>query len=400
MRKTILISALCLAFAACGGDGSEASSGDGEQPGPGGNSSPSPAGENVTPAENAPFAMTEITSFAEPWAMTFLPDGRLLVTEKAGKMKLFSPTARTSVEVSGVPNVAYGDQGGLGDIILGPGAGPGSTLPVYLSWAEAGDGATKGAAVGRADLVLGDGSTPPALRNLQVIWRQSPKVGGGGHFGHRLVFSPDRQHLFISSGERQQFDPAQDMSGNLGKIVRLTPDGSVPPDNPFAEKNGITAQIWSLGHRNPLGLAFDAQGRLWEHEMGPKGGDEINLIRPNLNYGWPIVSNGDHYGGENIPDHPTRPEFTAPKVWWNPSISPAGMMIYSGNLFPEWKGSMFLGALSGGALIRVALNGESAQKADRWNMNMRIREVEQGPDGAIWMLEDGSPGKLFKLTPR
>lgn len=401
MQKSALISAICLAFAACGGGGSEASGGGSEEPAPGSNTpAPSTGNENVLPAENAPFAMTQIGAFQEPWAMTFLPDGRMLVTEKPGKLKLFSPATRTSVEVSGVPDVAYGDQGGLGDIILGPGARSGSTLPIYLSWAEAGDGSIKGAAVGRADLVLGDGGTGPEIRNLQVIWRQSPKVGGGGHFGHRLAFSPDRQYLFISSGERQQFDPAQDMSGNLGKIVRVKPDGAAPSDNPFADRGGITAQIWSLGHRNPLGLAFDAQGRLWEHEMGPKGGDEVNLIRPGLNYGWPTVSNGDHYSGEDIPDHSTRPEFEAPKVWWNPSVSPAGMIIYSGNLFPQWKGSMFLGALSGGALIRVAISGDGAQKSDRWNMNMRIREVEQGPDGAIWILEDGSPGKLFKLTPR
>lgn len=398
MQKSALISALCLAFAACGGDGGEASGG---QPSPGGGSpTPSQGNENVLPAEDAPFAMTEVARFQEPWAMTFLPDGRLLVTEKAGKLKLFSPSAGTSVEVGGVPDVAYGDQGGFGDIILGPGAGSGSTAPVYMSWAEAGEGSTKGAAVGRAELVLGDGDTPPEIRNLQVIWRQSPKVTGGGHFGHRLAFSPDGQYLFITSGERQQFDPAQDMSSNLGKVVRLRADGSVPPDNPFADRGGVAAQIWSLGHRNPLGLAFDAQGRLWEHEMGPKGGDEVNLIRRGLNYGWPIVSNGDHYSGEDIPDHDTRPEFEAPKVWWNPSISPAGMIIYSGDLFPQWKGSMFLGGLSGAVLIRVPLSGDSARKGDRWTMNMRIREVEQGPDGAIWMMEDGSPGKLFKLTPR
>lgn len=383
MPRSALLYASVLILAGCG-NGDKANAGASEQGG----------GER-------PFTITNIAEFDEPWAMTFLPDGRLLVTEKAGKLKLFSPHTGKSVEVSGVPQVAYEDQGGLGDIVLAPGAGDkAGSIPIYLSWAEAGTSNRKGAAVARAELVPGDGNAPPALRNLQVIWRQSPKVPGGGHFGHRLAFSPDGQYLFISSGERQKFTPAQDMKTNLGKIIRLHPDGSVPADNPFAGQGGVSAQVWTLGHRNPLGLAFDAEGRLWEHEMGPQGGDEVNLIIRGRNYGYPVVSNGDHYDGRDIPDHPTRPEFEAPKVWWNPSISPAGAIIYSGSLFPQWKGSMILGALSGSALIRVKLDGENAGKADQWDMETRIREVEQGPDGAVWLLEDGSPGRLMKLTPQ
>jgi glucose/arabinose dehydrogenase len=236
---------------------------------------------------------------------------------------------------------------------------------------------------------------------MEVIWRQDHKVTGRGHFGHRLAFSPDG-FLYISSGERQKFDPAQDMKQNLGKVIRLTDAGGVPSDNPFYDQGSVTSQLWTSGHRNPLGIAFDAEGRLWEHEMGPKGGDEVNLIVKGRNYGYPIVSNGDHYDGKDIPDHPTRPEFEAPKVFWNPSISPAGLIIYSGDLFPEWRGDAFLGALSGQALIRVDLDGDNARKADQWDMGARIREVEQGPDGSIYLLEDedeGTGGRLLKLLP-
>ena len=234
--------------------------------------------------------------------------------------------------------------------------------------------------------------------DFEIIWRQEPKVTGRGHFGHRLAISPDG-FLFITSGERQKFNPAQDMNQNLGKIIRLNDDGSVPASNPFANRGGITKQIWTLGHRNPLGLAFDSAGRLWSHEMGPRGGDELNLIKRGDNYGYPIVSNGDHYDGTPIPDHATRPEFTAPKISWTPVISPAGFIIYSGNMFPQWKSSGLIGGLSSEALIRVSIKGETAFEAERFNMGKRIREVEQGPDGAIWVLEDGAGGRLLKLTP-
>ncbi len=232
-----------------------------------------------------------------------------------------------------------------------------------------------------------------------MIWRQTPKVEGQGHYGHRLAFGPDGK-LWISSSERQKFDPAQDMGSNLGKIIRLNEDGSVPADNPFAAQGGVTAQIWSLGHRNVLGIAFDARGRLWEHEMGPRGGDELNLIERGGNYGYPLVSNGDHYDGRDIPDHATRPEFIAPKISWTPVISPSGFILYSGTLFPQWQGDGFIGGLSSKSLVRVVFDGDSAREAERFDMGQRIREVEQGPDGAIWLLEDGSDGRLLQLRPR
>ena len=343
-----------------------------------------------------PFAVTEIAKFKEPWAMTFLPDGRLLVTEKKGALKLYAIGGKQG-DVSGVPAVDYGGQGGLGDVVLHPDFATNSL--VYLSYAEAGEGDKRGAAVARAKLALDDAGGG-RLEDLKVIWRQDPKVDGRGHYGHRILFGAD--HLWISSGERQHFDPAQDMKANLGKILRLNHDGSVPADNPFAEQGGVAAQIWSLGHRNPLGIAFNAKGQLWDVEMGPKGGDEMNLIERGSNYGYPIVSNGDHYDGRDIPDHDTRPEFNAPEITWTPVISPGDMIFYSGSQFPAWQGDAIIAGLSSKALIRVEFEGDAAREAQRYDMGQRIREVEQGPDGAIWVLEDedkGTGGRLLKLTP-
>lgn len=349
-----------------------------------------------------PFQVIEAGRFKEPWAMTFLPDGRLLVSEKKGMLKLVAlgatPADNRIGDISGIPEVDYGGQGGFGDVVLHPQFADNGWI--YLSYAEAGEDDTRGGAVARAKLVLDD-KGGGALSDLQVIWRQVPKVTGRGHYGHRIAFGPDGM-LWVTSSERQKFDPAQDMQSNLGKIIRLNDDGSVPADNPFAKQGGVAAQVWSLGHRNALGLAFDAQGRLWEHEMGPKGGDELNLIERGTNYGYPIVSNGDHYDGRVIPDHATRPEFSAPKVSWNPVISPAGFVIYSGDKFPQWKGNGFIGGLSSKSLVRIEFDGTTAREAARYDMGERIREVEQGPDGSLWLLEDeddGSGGRLLKLSP-
>jgi aldose sugar dehydrogenase len=345
-------------------------------------------------AGGSPFTVAEIARFNEPWAMTFLPDGRALVSEKAGALILWSGKTKTKTNVADIPTPAYGGQGGFGDVVLHPKFA--SNGMIYLSWVERGREGL-GAVVGRAKLVESGGTA--RIEGLNIIWRQAPKVSGRGHFGHRIAFGPDGM-LYISSGERQKFDPAQDMSGNLGKVVRLHDDGSIPVDNPFAAKSGVTAQIWSFGHRNPLGLAFAPDGTLWDSEMGPRGGDELNLIKRNTNYGYPKVSNGSHYDGRDIPDHSSGDGFEAPKVWWNPSISPGSLMIYSGSMFPQWQGDAFIGALSGQALIRVDLDGERATKAEEWPMSTRIREVEQGPDGAIWLLEDGDSGRLLKLTAK
>ncbi|HSX58944.1 MAG TPA: PQQ-dependent sugar dehydrogenase [Tahibacter sp.] len=343
----------------------------------------------------APFDAKPVVKLNEPWAMTFLPDGRLLVTEKKSKLKVVTTDGKVG-DVSGTPEVDYGGQGGFGDVVLHPKFADNGW--VYLSYAEAGDGDTRGAAVARAKLVL-DANGGGALEGFTVIWRQVPKKEGRGHYGHRLAFAPDG-HLFISSGERQHFDPAQDMASNLGKILRLNDDGSVPKDNPFAAQGGVAAQVWSLGHRNPLGIAFDRAGTLWDVEMGPKGGDELNLVVRGDNYGYPIVSNGDHYDGKPIPDHDTRPEFHAPAVSWTPVISPSGFVIYSGKRFAGWDGNGLISGLSSKALVRVAFDGTKAKEVERYDMGERIREVEQGPDGTIWLLEDGSGGRLLHLTPK
>ena len=350
-------------------------------------------------SSDKPFETTVIADFDEPWAMAFIPGTPYaLITEKKGKLKLWESEGAV-VDVEGVPTVAYGGQGGLGDVILHPDFA--NNGYVYLSFAEAGEGGF-GAAVARGKLDLK--AAKPTLTDVQVIWRQEPKVSGQGHYGHRMAFGPDGM-LYISSGERQKFQPAQDLNQNLGKIVRLTDGGMVPSDNPFYDQGRVKSQIWSYGHRNPLGIAFDAKGRLWNQEMGPEGGDELNLVKKAANYGYPKVSNGRNYGAatDDLPDHAPGDGFEAPKVFWNPAISPGGLMIYSGDMFKAWKGSAFIGGLGAKALVRVKLDGENATKADQWDMGARIREVEQGPDGAIWLLEDqraGSEGRLLKLTPK
>ena len=392
MSKSLLTAACVAALlcTACNGTNAQSDSTAGAQ------DQPASAKEAGKPGQ--PFTTTVVADLEHPWAMAFLPDGRLLVTEKEGPLKLVDVSSGKVGDISGVPRVDYGGQGGFGDVVLHPKFADNGV--VYLSYAEAGDDDTRGGALARAKLVL-DENGGGALSDLKVIWRQVPKVSGRGHYGHRIAFDKDGM-LWISSSERQKFDPAQDMGSNLGKMVRLNDDGSVPKDNPFADKGEVAAQVWSLGHRNILGIAFDAQGRLWAHEMGPRGGDELNLIERGANYGYPIVSNGDHYDGRTIPDHDTRPEFNAPEVTWNPVISPAGLVIYSGDDFPDWQGDGFIGGLSSEALVRVEFDGTSAKEAQRFDMGARIREIEQGPDGALWLLEDGddgSQGRLLKLTP-
>ena len=353
-------------------------------------------------AEPAPVAVgksgfdsQKVAQFDEPWAMTFLPDGRLLVTERKGSLKLYNLSTKKTGSITGLPAVVYAGQGGLGDVVLHPQFAQNGL--VYWSYAEAGAGGS-GAAVARGKLTL-DSAGNGQLSNVEVIWRQVPKVSGDGHFGHRIAFD-SQGLLWIASGERQKFDPAQDMNSNLGKIIRLNDDGSIPADNPFASQGGVAAQVWSLGHRNPLGIAFNAQGQLWEIEMGPKGGDELNLVEKSQNYGYPLISNGDHYDGKPIPDHNTRPEFKAPAISWTPVISPSSLIFYTGNQFPAWKNSAFAGGLSSEALIRIEFDGNTAREAERFAMGARIREVEQAPDGSLWLLEDGKNANLLHLLPK
>ncbi|WP_322291539.1 PQQ-dependent sugar dehydrogenase [Allopontixanthobacter sp.] len=343
------------------------------------------------------FSVTEHGTFAEPWAAAFEPGTDVLfVTEKAGTIKFYNPATGTTGNVTGAPAVDYGGQGGLGDIAFGPDYA--ASKAIYLSWAEAGEGDTRGAVVGRGTLDCSAG-TSCAIKDLRVIWRQSPKVTGRGHYSHRIIFSPDGQYMYVASGDRQKMQPAQDLSNNLGSIVRLTLDGDPAPGNPFAEQGGISREIWSYGHRNILGMQFDGQGRLWDLEHGPKGGDELNLVRQGANYGWPIVSGGIHYDNDPIPDHSTRPEFAAPAIQWTPVIAPGNFIFYDGEMFPEWRGDALIAGLKSQAVIRVSIEGETAAEVARYPMGERIRQIVEGPDGAIWVLEDTESGRLLRLTP-
>jgi glucose/arabinose dehydrogenase len=342
-------------------------------------------------ATEKPFIATEVAHFDTPWAMDFLPGsgvpmtGMALVTEKSGKLWLVDSGSGQRQAVAGVPAVKVIGQGGLLDVVAHPGFA--GNQRIYLSFAEAGPNGTAGAAVGFGRLLLGDGQ--PRIDGFKVIWRQQPKVSGGAHFAGRLAFAPDGA-LFVSAGERFQFEPAQEPGNGLGKVFRMSAEGG-------------DARQWTLGHRNPLGLSFASDGRLWEVEMGPQGGDELNLIVEGRNYGWPEVSYGSHYDGRDIPDDHKGRGFEEPKLWWNPSISPGGLLIYSGDLFPQWQGDALIGGLSGETLIRADLDGDKARKADQWDMGARIRAVDQGPKGEVYILEDGEApgrGRLLRLTPK
>ena len=352
----------------------------------GGCGAAAPSAESSGPR---PFTVTEVTRFDSPWAMDFLPGSGVrmtnaaLVTEKAGKLWLVNVQTGARQEVSGVPQVAVIGQGGLADVVAHPGFA--GNHRIYLSFTEAGPDGTSGGTVGYGRLILGHG--PPRIEGFKVIWRQSPRVGGGNHYSQRIAFAPDGT-MYVSSGERFQFTPAQDPNSDLGKIIHMTDEGQ-----------RIGGRYTTLGHRNVLGLAFAPDGRLWETEMGPMGGDEVNLISHRRNYGWPRASNGSNYDGTDIPDHRPGDGFEPPKVWWNPSISPGSLLIYTGDLFPQWKGDALLGALSGEAFIHVRIRGDQASKADQWDMGERIRAVDQGPRGEVYLLEDGSGGRLLRLEP-
>jgi aldose sugar dehydrogenase len=349
-----------------------------------------------------------------PWGMAVLPDGRVLITEKPGRLRIWE-NGRLSDPVQGVPSVVYRgtqfEQGGLLDVEVDPNFT--TNRFVYLSFSEAAspqppgmaetgehrfgqfidftDNIVRGAAVARGRL---EGNQ---LRDVQVIWRQVPKTIGRGHFGNRLVFAPDGK-LFITSGDRMQFDPAATLKSNLGKVVRINTDGSTPADNPFAVTDTARGDIWSYGHRNMLAAAMDPAGRLWVIEMGPQGGDELNLIQRGRNYGWPLVSNGDNYAGPSIPDHPTRPEFQQPVRTWTPVVSASGATFYKGPMFPAWRGSMLAGGLSSMSILRLAFDGERVALEERIAMGRRIRDVVQTADGALLVIVDAKSGELLRVS--
>jgi glucose/arabinose dehydrogenase len=350
------------------------------------------ASATATATSSLPFDVKPVGTFNNPWAMAFLPDGKVLVTQKEGTLILFDPATGTKRTVSGTPTVSSKGQGALMDIVPAPDFAASKVL--YFSYSEARNGADTRVMLAMATLDQAGG----ALKDTKVIFR-GQDASTGGHYSGRIGFSPDGKYLFFTSGDRQLFDPAQDPKSTLGKVLRLNLDGTPASGNPLAAK-GFHPAVWSYGHRNLLGVAFDKQGRLWEMEMGPRHGDEINLIKPGLNYGWPKASNGSHYDGRDIPDHKPGDGFEAPKVSWDPAISPGGLAYYDADLFPKWKSSLFITGLSGKSLDRIALDGENAKKVDHWDMGERIRAVRTGPDGAVWLLEDGPRGKLLMLTPK
>ena len=336
-----------------------------------------------------PFVVKEVARFDSPWALDFLPGSGVaktsmaLVTEKAGALWLIDVTTGRKQEVAGVPGpIQTGGQGALSDVVASPDFA--GNQRVYLSFSEKGSGGKSNAAVGYGRLILGQ--QQPRLDGFKVIWR-GPSIATDVHYSQRIAFAPDGS-MFVSSGERFQFDPAQDPDSDMGKVIHMTPEGQ-----------RIGGRYFTMGHRNALGLAFAPDGRLWETEMGPRGGDELNLLLQGRNYGWPKASYGTHYDGRDIPDDHKGQGFEEPKLWWNPSISPGSLLIYSGDLFPQWKGDALIGALSGQALIRADIDGDKAVKADQWDMGARIRAVDQGPRGEVYLLEDGSGGRLLKLTP-
>jgi glucose/arabinose dehydrogenase len=324
-----------------------------------------------------------------PWGLAFLPDGRMLVTERPGRLRIVSTGGAISPPLTGVPAVFAVGQGGLLDVALDPNFN--SSRLVYLTFAEPGEGGAS-TAVARGKL------TEAGLEDVKIIFRQVPKVGGGNHFGSRLAFAPDGT-LFITLGERFTFEPAQDLSNHLGKIVRIKPDGSVPDDNPFLGQKDVQPEIWSYGHRNSQGAAIHPKtGKLWESEFGPLGGDELNIPKAGADYGWPVVSWGKHYDGRAIPSPPTHPEFADAIDHWNPVISPSGMTFYTGDAIPGWRDNLLIGGLSSAAIIRLTLQGESVTAEERIPMGARIRDVVQAPDGSVYALTDEADGKILRLT--
>jgi len=382
----------------------------------------------MTPITELPFTMTQVATFNRPWRIAFLPDARMLITEKPGAVWLVTP-AGEKTPVSNVPAVRFQGQGGLLGVFLSPNYA--TDHSVYLTYSEPGDAAnTSGLALARAKLTLGTGTA--SLDNLEVLWRQMPK-GKGGQFGAQIAFSPDGKFLFLTVGERQRMTPAQDPNQELGKILRLTLDGKPAPGNPMAGKMGeptvtlidppqdtevaktapvvssytfpgpnlAPSETWSTGHRTPYGLAFGPDGRLWELEHGPRGGDELNLIEPGKNYGWPLTSYATNYNGVPIPSPETRTDLAKPVIYWTPVIAPGNLTFYKGAMFKQWQGSALISGIATMSLSRVTFDGKGgATAAERWSVGKRIRDVEVAADGALWMLEDSPSGGLFRVTPK
>jgi glucose/arabinose dehydrogenase len=405
--KHLAIAGLCLAMAA---SGASAQTNAGEQ----------------KPEATQPFNVVQVTTLSLPWRIAFLPDGRMLITEKTGGLQLVTQQG-AKMSVAGAPAVQWRGQVGMLGVYLSPHYKKDHS--VYLTYAEPGDGGSS-LALARARLKLEKDTA--SLEGLKVIWHDGER-GEGGQMGGAVAFSPDGKYLFLTSGDRQRFTPAQDPNQPLGKVLRLTLDGKPAPGNPMAGKTGATSvpvidppsdtetaktapvvrtytfpgpnltpsETWASGIRTPYGLAFAPNGQLWELEHGPRGGDELNLIEPGKNYGWPLVSYGHNYNGVPIPSPDTRPDLTKPVIYWAPVIAPGNLMFYKGSAFPGWNGSALASGLASKSLTRIAFDGKGGAKAvERWDMGHRVRDIEEAPDGSLWMIEDAKPGGLFHLTPK
>ena len=382
----------------------------------------------LKPEAELPFTMTQVATFNRPWRIAFLPDGRMLITEKVGPVWLVTPQGEKT-QIANAPAVLYQGQGGMLGIFTSPKFA--TDRVVYLTYSEPGEEAgTSGLALARARLTIGQGTA--SFDNLAVLWRDMPK-GRGGQFGAQIAFSPDGQFLFLAVGDRQRMTPAQDPNTEVGKLLRLTLDGEPAPGNPMAGKVGSTSrplinpprdteaaktaevvstyalpgpnlalsETWSTGHRTPYGLAFAPDGRLWELEHGPRGGDELNLIEPGKNYGWPLVSYATNYNSVPIPSPDTRDDLARPVIYWTPVIAPGNLVFYKGAMFPQWQGSALISGMATTSLSRVTFDGKGgATPAERWNVGKRLRDVEVAPDGALWMLEDSQTGGLYRVTPK
>jgi len=338
---------------------------------------------------------TFASGLVHPWALAFLPDGKLLVTERPGRMRIVSAEGQLSPPLKNVPEVWASGQGGLLDVITDQNFAENRTI--FFCYAER-SGSGGRTAVARAKLNDGAGK----LDELKVIFRQEGPLSSGLHYGCRIAQGADG-NLFVTLGEHYLYrNEAQNLSNHLGKLIRITPDGAAPPDNPFAGRDGAKPEIWSYGHRNEQGLAINpSTGELWEIEHGPRGGDEVNVIAKGKNYGWPVIGFGIDYSGAKIHEATAKEGMEQPAKYWVPSISPSGATFYTGKLFPKWNGSLFTGALSGKMLVRLTINGHAVTAEERLLQNLyeRIRDVRQGPDGALWLLTDNSAGRILRVTP-
>jgi glucose/arabinose dehydrogenase len=347
----------------------------------------------VTAAADALQVQQVAQGLEQPWGLAFLPDGRMLITEKAGTLRLVDAQGKVSAPLAGVPKVVVRGQGGLLDVAVDPQFA--RTQRIYLSYSEPRGGDANATAVAHARL---DGN---ALKDVTVIFRQQPARDSGHHFGSRLVFAPDGA-LFVTLGDRNSArDQVQPLDTTIGKVVRIDRDGGIPEGNPFVTREGALPEVWSYGHRNLQGAAWNpADGQLWTHEHGPKGGDEINIARPGRNYGWPAITYGREYSGLKVGEGiSAKTGMEQPLHWWLPSIAPSGMAFYTAERFPQWRGQLFVGSLKFGQLVQLQLDGERVVRETRHEMKARIRDVRQGPDGYLYLLTDAADGRLLRVAP-